>query len=87
MDALELLPRILVAGFGLILTFVSLRSWMRYRELRFVFVTLAFAIFAVEGLVATYDSLTPGDILLLPDALILGSLAQLLLLYLAVVRR
>lgn len=87
MAALELLPRVLVAGFGLILTLVSLRSWMRYREPRFVLVTLAFAIYAAEGFLATYDSLTPGDLILLPDGLILGSLAQLVLLYLAVVRR
>lgn len=82
-----LLSRILVAGFGSILTIVSIRSWLRYREGRLLLVTAALGLFAASGGLLTYDALTPGDLLPLLDLLVGFSLVQLLLLYLAIVRR
>ncbi len=86
-DLLSLLARVLVGGFGGILTAVSLRSWFRYREGRFLLITGALGLFALEGALLAYDALTPGDTLALVDGLVLVALAQLLLLYLAIVRR
>lgn len=86
-ELLLLLARVLVAGFGGILTAVSLRSWMRYREARFLLVTGALALFALEGALLAYDALTPGDSLAITDGLVVVALVQLLLLYLAIVRR
>jgi hypothetical protein len=87
MAAFELLLRVLLAGFAVILALISLQSFRRYREARFITLTLAFGLPAAAGALLTYDALTPGDILLTLDALVALNLAQLVLLYLAIVRR
>ncbi len=85
MGPLDAFVRVSFAGFAGILAAVSVKSYVRHRERRFLLLTAAFGIFLVQGLWLLYELATGTDSSVGTGWLALD-LAVLVSLYLALLR-
>ena len=89
MDTVEVFLRVALMGFSLLLFITSVVSYVRVRNNRLLFISMAFAVFFVKGLVLSIaifaDSV--NTVFSASEQLILLDFVILALIYLGIVKR
>ena len=80
MEDITLFLAILIVGFSLLLFIISTFAYYRIRNIKFLFVCIAFLMFIIKGLLTITESITQENFVLGLDLIIL------LLLYFAVIK-
>ena len=81
MKDIELLLAILIAGFSLLVFFVSVAASIRIKVSKFLFVSIAFFLFFIKGFLLIFEIITQSQIAFVIDLLII------VFLYIAVVKK
>lgn len=87
MTPLDLFLNVCLAGFALMLFFVSLKAYRRHGEQRLAIVTLAFALYSVLAVLVLIAPLLGWNDLQMSSYLVVLNLAILLSLYSALLKR
>ena len=89
MDRIEIFLRVCLAGFSLLLVATSALAYYRVRNIRLLFITLAFGFFLVKGLLLTISIFLwqYEDILGETESALLLDFAVLAMLYMSVAKR